>query len=104
MWISYNTRMALESIPFAPSNNIQSIWYDLDSQLLVIRFHDRNRVYRYSGVSGEEANGFANSLSAGDYLNRVIRGQHAGEFVGVVPESVDGTADIDGLQNLLALK
>ena len=92
--------MALESITFVESGNIQSIWHDLDTQTLVIRYHHQNRVYKYFGVSGEDANGFSQSLSANDYLD-IIKSKYTGEFIGSLPVSADGD-DIAALTNLLA--
>jgi hypothetical protein len=73
--------MPMEAIPFAPSGNIQDIQYDADTQTLIVQFHYKNRKCKYSGVTGEEATGFANSISANDYLQRFIIPQHAGEPV-----------------------
>ena len=73
----------MESIPFTPSKNIQAVEYDLDTQTLIVRFHHKNRAYKYSEVTGEEATGFSNSLSANDYLQRFILPVHAGEPVSV---------------------
>jgi hypothetical protein len=67
----------MESIPFAPSRNIQDIQYDLDTQTLIIDFNSGYR-YRYAGVTGEEAQGFAQNLSAGDYLRQFIMPLHDG--------------------------
>ncbi len=93
--------MALESIPFAPSGNIQSIWHDSDTQNLLIRYHHRDRVYRYPGISGADAAGFGQSLSANDYLQQVILGQSTGAFVGSIPPADDDAADIQSLSGLL---
>jgi hypothetical protein len=92
--------MALESIPFAPSRNIQSIWHDPDTQNLLIRYHHGDRVYRYPGISGADAAGFGQSLSANDYL-QVILDQSTGTFVGSIPPGDDDAADIQALSGLL---
>ena len=92
--------MALESIPFAASGNIQSIWHDPDTQTLIIRYHHRDRVYKYPGVPSDDANGFAHSLSANDYLD-IIKSKYTGEFIGSLPAADDGS-DIAALTDLLA--
>lgn len=73
--------MAMESIPFASSRNIQAVWYDSDTQTLVVQFHHRNRAYQYAGVTGEEAAGFANTLSANDYLQHSILPKYSGQLM-----------------------
>jgi len=73
--------MAVEPISFTPSANIQAITYDADTQTLLVRFHRGGRLYRYVEVTGEEAYGFGQALSANDYLQTRILPAHPGEAV-----------------------
>jgi KTSC domain len=94
--------MPLESIPFATSSNIESIWHDSDTQTLLIRYHHQSRVYRYPGVPGDDAQGFSQALSANEYLQQFILSQYTGTFVGSVPPAGDGDPpDAQSLSNLL---
>lgn len=96
--------MALEPISFASSQNIQGIWHDPETSNLLVRYHHRDRVYRYPGISSEDAAGFSQSLSANIYLQQVIVTQSTGRFVGILPPSTDddGIGDIQALTNLLS--
>ena len=71
----------MESIPFPPSRNIQSISYDLDTQTLLIRYHHQDRTYKYSGVTGEDVAGFSAAISANDYLQEFILSRYRGERI-----------------------
>ena len=89
--------MALESIPFAPSDNIQGVWHEPQSNTLLVRYHHRDRVYRYPGISAVDAAGFSQSLSANDHLRQVFLTQATGSFAGILPP---GETDIDDIRAL----
>ncbi|HXN71569.1 MAG TPA: KTSC domain-containing protein [Candidatus Acidoferrales bacterium] len=73
--------MAMEIISHPASGNIAQVGYDADSQELIVVFKWKSATYKYSNVSGDEANGFSQALSAGDYLNQFIVPQHPGERI-----------------------
>lgn len=54
-----------------PSNHIQGISYDPEELLLTVQF--RKSTYVYKGVPEDIATGFENALSAGSYLNEMIK-------------------------------
>lgn len=73
--------MALEVISHPASGNIAQVAYDADTQELFVVFKWKDATYRYSHITGDEANGFSQALSAGDYLNQFIVPQHPGERI-----------------------
>jgi hypothetical protein len=58
-------------IAFAPSSHIQAISYDDENMLLFVTFKKSRGVYK--GVPEDVAMGFENTISAGNYLNEVIK-------------------------------
>lgn len=73
--------MAMRDIPFAPSGNIADIQHDDETQTLYVRFRS-GRAGRYLQVTGDEADGFSQALSANQYLQVMIVPGHKYEPVG----------------------
>jgi hypothetical protein len=74
--------MAWEMLEFnSSSGHIDALAYDMDTQTLSARFSN-GAVYEYVGVTGEQAEGFAQADSATDYLRTMISPMAPGTRVG----------------------
>lgn len=78
--------MAMQPVQFTPSGNIEAIWHDQDTQQLMVKFRS-GKYYRYPGVTGDEADGFAQALSANQYLQEFIIPSH-------ISERIEATEDL----------
>jgi len=67
--------MAVRSIEFKPSSNIESIGYDEENMSLIVTFKS-GTAYSYSKVPSLVADGFSQADSAGQYLNQNIKNQY----------------------------
>ena len=65
----------MPEMEYVDSTNIEAIGYDVDAQVLHVRFTS-GREYVYSDVPDWVFEGFRNADSKGSYLNREIRNQY----------------------------
>ena len=56
------------------SSNVAAIGYDARTSTLLVRFHDGDRVYRYSGVPVAVYRAFLAAPSKGRFLAHFIKG------------------------------
>jgi len=58
------------------SSNIAEIGYDARSSLLLVRFHEGARTYRYAGVPAGTYRAFLSAPSKGRFLADFIKGHY----------------------------
>jgi KTSC domain len=71
--------MAFRQIPIQRSTNIVSVQFDDVTGDMMIEFYGRNAssgaIYRYSSVTGDVADGFAQQASPGQYFRSRVLNQ-----------------------------
>ncbi len=63
------------------SSNVESIGYDVDQQILYVKFLSGS-TYIYKGVNMNEFEGLKNAPSVGSYLHRNIKNSYPYERIG----------------------